>query len=165
MHTDVKHDDGSNFQQPSSGERLHGLLRELSQVAGALERMAEAIHLATGLSSTQRFVLYSLQTTGPTTVPELAFQRGISRQALQKVVDALKDAGYLTLSANPRHKRSLLLRITPGGAAVLQQALEQEYALIGQLALNIEASDIDTVRRVLAELNRAMSQPGREGHV
>ena len=67
-------------------------------------------------------VLRSLDAYGPTTVPDLARLRPVSRQRIQKLVDLLRARGFVETRPNPRHRRSPLIALTDAGRAHLAAA-------------------------------------------
>lgn len=56
------------------------------------------------------------------TVPQIARNLGLSRQAVQRVANDLRDAGLISFDDNPDHKRAKLVRLTPSGEQVYREA-------------------------------------------
>lgn len=87
-------------------------------------------------------------------MPRLAERLGLSRQAVQRVVDDLLDRTYVAASANPAHRRSLLIGITPAGIAAFAALRARETARLHTLLDDIDDADLRTAARVLAALHR-----------
>ena len=66
---------------------------------------------ASGLSAAERAVMEFLYPDRRLTVPEIAARYDVSRQHVQVTVNRLVDKGLLRAETNPRHKRSVLLRL------------------------------------------------------
>jgi DNA-binding MarR family transcriptional regulator len=87
-------------------------------------------------------VLRSLALEGAQTVPEIARARPISRQHCQTIVNGLTAQGFVELIANPRHKRSRLVRITKRGRAHLDSLTRQFLAAAAIYAPHFTAAEI-----------------------
>ncbi|PZE38589.1 hypothetical protein DEJ25_11465 [Curtobacterium sp. MCPF17_011] len=77
---------------------------------------------ARGLNATDtRFVLF-LAATGTGVTPKQAGEHlELSTGAMTSLIDRLERHGHIRRGPNPDDRRSLLLRLTPSGAAVAQQ--------------------------------------------
>lgn len=63
----------------------------------------------------------------PLTVPQIAELRATSRQAVQRQISILLDAGYIQTMDNPKNKRSPLYGTTPAGEQYYQTVSEVVY--------------------------------------
>jgi DNA-binding MarR family transcriptional regulator len=99
-------------------------------------------------------VLRTLALDGPQTVPDIARTRPVSRQHCQTIVNGLKAQGFAELIANPRHKRSHLVRITKRGRSHLDSLTKQFLAAAAAYAPHFTAAEItsaiDVCRRARA---------------
>lgn len=99
-------------------------------------------------------VLRSLALDGPQTVPDIARSRPVSRQHCQTIVNGMKAQGFAELIANPRHKRSHLVRITKRGRSHLDNLTKQFLAAAGVYAPHFTAAELtsatDVCRRARA---------------
>lgn len=69
-----------------------------------------------GLTSARWQVLGAISLSGrPQTVPDIASRMGVTRQAAQKQINLLEEAGMVVRHANPRHQRSPLYALTKAG--------------------------------------------------
>lgn len=71
----------------------------------------------------------------PLPVAHIARNMGLTRQAVQRVVDLLVDRGLVEQRPNPHHQRAKLIVLTPEGRAALTRA-EQAVAPLDQAILD-----------------------------
>lgn len=96
--------------------RLHGQLIALG------DRMVEEF----GLTSARWQVLGSVALADtPMTVPKVARNLGLSRQAVQRVANDLERAGLIYFADNPDHKRAKLIKFTADGENTYRRADEK----------------------------------------
>ncbi|HVK82428.1 MAG TPA: MarR family transcriptional regulator [Verrucomicrobiae bacterium] len=99
-------------------------------------------------------VLRTLVSEGPMTVPEIARSRPVSRQHCQTIANALEAKGLIEFIDNPKHKRSMLLRITKSGRTHFEQMRKQFIAAGEVYAPAFSASEVkaatDVCRRARA---------------
>lgn len=87
------------------------------------------------LSLSKRAVLLLLLQAGPQTVPQIARRKQVSRQYIQKVVNQLIEASYVTLAKNEAHKRSSLAHLTEQGKAYLIERLQHEVQMVREMVI------------------------------
>ena len=114
-----------------------------------------------GLTTADRVVLEFLYPDTRLTVPEIARRYQVSRQHVQVTVNRLLDQGLLESSANPRHKRSVLIALTEPGRATFAEILDSETGLVDDLFSDIEIADIATTRRTLETLLNKLAKENR----
>ena len=97
-------------------------------------------------------LLHGLIEDGAKTVPEIARQRPVSRQHVQRLADEAAAEGLVEFIDNPEHKRSRLVQITDHGRRE-HERLRDRIATVGLvLAEDISMEDIETTIRTLASL-------------
>lgn len=117
-----------------------------------LKAVGDEVHELGRLSTSHRAVLESLYRTGPQTVPELARSRPVSRQHIQKLVNALLDEKLVTTQPNPAHKTSLLVDLNPKGRALFEQMRKKEQELLADLKLPVTENDLRQAAETLNTL-------------
>ncbi|MDO8212155.1 MarR family winged helix-turn-helix transcriptional regulator [Conexibacter sp. CPCC 206217] len=132
-------------------EEIPLLIADLFEAAGAMRRHGDRIAAQSGQTQA-RWQLLSVASAGDWTVPRIAHRLGISRQAVQRVADELRDEGLLTAEPNPYHQRSLLIRLTPEGRQALAAITAQAQRWHRRLARVLDGADVATTRRVLRAL-------------
>lgn len=130
-----------------------------ARLTPALLRIGRHIRPASGELAGGHFsVLATLQRRGPQRPSDLARIERFSPPAVARVVGGLSDRGLVVRLPSPDDARSSLVRITPAGSALLEQArTDQARAVTGLLsaldAQQLAALDaaLDALERVAAE--------------
>jgi DNA-binding MarR family transcriptional regulator len=123
------------------GAALHLLVTEL-------ERFAQE-GLVVGRLSGARLALLQSLLQGEKTASELARERGATRQATLRVVDALLAEGWLQRVPNPRHRRAPLLRVSPLGARVHRDAAHARAQELNRIAESCDGAEMFAAVRLL----------------
>jgi DNA-binding MarR family transcriptional regulator len=110
-----------------------------------------------GLTAADRAVLEFLYPDARLTVPDIARRYQVSRQHVQVTVNRLLDQGLLESATNPRHKRSVLIRLTATGRETFATIRADEAGVVDELFADIEIADIATTRRTLETLLTKLS--------
>ncbi len=85
-----------------------------------------------GLTSAWWQVLAALRySAGPLAVASIARNMGLTRQAVQRIVDLLEEQGLVEFQPNPHHRRAKLVVLTRAGLDAVTQA-ERAAAPIDQ---------------------------------
>jgi len=127
--------------------RLHGILKAASDGLGA----------DLGLTPATRSLMASLADDGARAVPELARERGVSRQHVQTGVNELLAAGLADVRPNPAHRRSPLIALTEEGARRLRLIQDRETQLLARLAPAVSQGDIAAAMRLFDALERDLT--------
>lgn len=140
-------------------EALALLVADVFELAGALRRSGDA--LAGRVAQSQaRWQVLSVLSEGEWTVPQVARRLGVSRQAVQRVADALASAGQLRFVDNPAHLRSPLLELTRAGRTTLARITDGSHAWRAEIAARFSADELartrDTLRRLLQQVRAAV---------
>lgn len=129
--------------------RLHGLLL----VAGT-----RLTHKA-GLTSARWQVLSAVaRSAEPKPVAWVARDMGLARQSVQRVVDDLEAAGFLSFQPNPRHKRATLLAITDEGRRAFDAITGLQVPWVNGLAEGTKVREIETALHVVQGLCRKLQE-------
>lgn len=132
---------------------FRSLLADVYELAGVSRRSSEQLAAQAGQTAARWHVL-SVLSGGSMTVPAVARRLGLSRQAVQRVVDDLVEAGLVRLEPNPGHARSPLATLTAEGAPLLRDLFrrseESRAALLERAGLN--AQELQAARRVIRAL-------------
>jgi DNA-binding MarR family transcriptional regulator len=134
---------GRKGRYTPSGAALHGLLA----AAARLER-----ELAETLPRGARGLLQQLASGSPRTVAQLARERGVSRQGVQRLAGDLVRQGLAERLVNPGHRRAPLLGLTERGRARHRAECAGEAQRLNALARGLDASELRAATRVLGRL-------------
>ena len=138
---------------------LFGEVRALYHVVAGI---AETLHHDLEVTVSMRAVLEFLEVEGPRPVPEIARARGVSRQRVQALVDALKVRGLVRVRDNPDHRRSVIIELTPAGRALIRKMRQREVKYLEERGIDLTDPALRRAWRTLAELRRRLES--RSGH-
>jgi len=96
------------------------------------------------------------------TVAAVARRLGLSRQAVQRVANDLRDVGYLESRANPGDGRAPLFSLTPRGRDVLTRLWNFSHQSRAQLLAKsgLDREDLQRARGTLQRLLQAYAGTG-----
>lgn len=98
----------------------------------------------------------------PLPVAGLARDMGVTRQAVQRIINDLERDGLVTFLSNPQHKRVYLVILTDRGWDQYQRALALQTPWAKGLSEGLSAADMETARKVL---HRVLDQLAIAGDV
>ncbi len=144
---------------PQSDEyQIIWLIRRLFR---SLAHRSDEILRDLSISAADRAVLEFLLPDRKLSVPAIAAQYKVSRQHVQVTVNRLVEAGLLSTSTNPSHKRSPLLGLTAKGKKLFRTITTRDMAAISALFSHVPEDDIQITRKtldsLLTELNKGDS--------
>jgi DNA-binding MarR family transcriptional regulator len=124
-----------------AGVALFHLLRQLETSLPLLSQLP--------VSHGRMALLRSLALRGPRNLSELARERGVSRQGVQRLADALEAEGLAASTTDPRSARAKRLALTEAGLAAYRELALQEARELNALAASLAPSDLHAATRVL----------------
>jgi DNA-binding MarR family transcriptional regulator len=133
------------------------LVADIYEAAGALRRSGEAAAAAEGQTQA-RWQVLSVVCEQPMSVPSAARRLGVARQNVQRIANDLTKGGLAAFTANPDHRTSPLLTLTPDGDQVLQAITTRAHASYRRVNAAIPEADITAARTLLRNLTRAVRQ-------
>jgi DNA-binding MarR family transcriptional regulator len=137
-------------------ESLESLIDEVRLLWNTLVQRGEHLHAAEPISMGMRAVLEFLGRHGPTSVPNIARSRRVSRQHIQVQVNALTQEGCVELRANPAHKRSSLVALTRRGERTLARMREREAAVFAEAEIEASPARLERAARTLRAVREAL---------
>lgn len=132
-------------------DELALLVADVFECAGALRRHGDRIAAVAGQTQA-RWQVLSVVSEGDWTASSAARRLGVTRQAVQRVADALVADGLVTAAPNPRHQRAPLLRPTAAGRQALAAITAASQPWQRAAGAGIDPADLATTRRVLQAL-------------
>jgi DNA-binding MarR family transcriptional regulator len=136
------------------------LVAAVFRAAGALRRNGDLIARTVGQTQARWQVLSVVSGRDDWTAPRVAYELGISRQAVQRVADELVADGLMRTQRNPYHRRSVRFQLTEEGVAALAALGEAAADWHAELDALIRPADAETTRHVLRVLIRAPEGEG-----
>lgn len=125
--------------------RVTDLILEVFRLNGRLLAAGDRLVGDLGLSSARWQVLGAIN-VGPLTVAQIGRAMGLTRQAVQRVVNELEADGIVELVDNPEHRRARLVRLTPEGRNRLDEATRRQAGWVNRLSRGVHP---DTAQRAL----------------
>jgi DNA-binding MarR family transcriptional regulator len=134
---------------------IQRLAAELFEVAGAMRRDGDAIARRIGQTQARWQVMW-IAATGEFTVPAIARRLGVTRQNVQRIAHDLVTDRLATFDANPDHRRSPHLRLTPRGREFLDEINNAAARRNLQTAAELGDDGTRRLRELLDDLRRAL---------
>ncbi|MDJ0939801.1 MAG: MarR family transcriptional regulator [Woeseiaceae bacterium] len=139
------------------------MILETFSLNGALLSAGDQLVKDIGLTSARWQVLGAVALEErPLTVAQIARRMGLSRQAVQRLVNELAAGGVLMLRENPDHKRAKLVALTKRGEVAYAEADERQVEWSNGLAVGISQRDIENALTVLQSINTRLQQDANE---
>ncbi len=121
---------------------LEELLNEVRLLWHRLVDVGTRLHVREPVTLGMRAVLETLARDGDGTVPAIARRRHVTRQHIQALVDALVERKLVERTANPAHRRSPIVRLTPAGAHALRRMKAREARFLAGRRFGVSAREL-----------------------
>ena len=136
-------------------EAVEELIDETRLLFHRMKLAAEQLHDAEGITAGMRGVLFSLDRSGPQTVPQMARARPVSRQHIQMLVNPLVERRCVALIDNPAHRRSKLVRLTPRGRKLVDRMRKRESRIFGALGSDMSEKQLQSAATVVRSVRES----------
>lgn len=141
-------------QHTKKSQQLTDLILETFSLNGALLSAGDRLVQDIGLTSARWQVLGAIALEDrPLTVAQIGRRMGLTRQAVQRLVNELEASGVLAFKENPDHKRARLVALTKQGERAFSRADQRQIDWSIGLAEGISQRDIGTALTVLRSIN------------
>src|SRR5262249_8883454 len=141
-------------------DALTELVLEVFRLNGRLIASGDALVAKIGLTSARWQVLGAIALqAGPTPVVRIADQMGLTRQSVQRIVDALEQQRLVAFRPNPHHKRAQLVALTASGSALFRSAMRLQKPWATKLVVGIDARSLQGPLSVLTSLRPRLEGP------
>lgn len=142
---------------------LMRLADEARRLFHRFKYVADALHDRNSDSASgRRGILRALERLGPSTVPELARDRPVSRQHIQTLVNPMIEDGLVAVRENPAHRRSPHIVLTDKGRAELAEIIKRERRLVQLLRAELSAEEIARSAALLETFRQRLERPDVE---
>lgn len=135
------------------------LTDEVRRTYHALAAVVDDLHAERAIPVRLRAALEYLERHGPTTVPDIARARGVTRQHIQTTVNELLDRSLVEYTPNPQHRRSHLVALTTSGAETIAAMQRAEHTALEPLLSGLDPADLATATASLRSLRLALPDP------
>ncbi len=137
---------------------IETLLDEVRLLYHRMVQVAEDLHRDEPVTLGMRAVMEFLLRHGPTTVPDIARSRFVTRQHIQTLVNALRTGDFVTFKDNPSHKRSFLVSLTSKGARLIRSMRRREERLYKDTDFGVTYAQLAQAAGVLKEVRGALGR-------
>jgi DNA-binding MarR family transcriptional regulator len=141
------------------GDAFTRLVVEVAWLGGLFTATGEALAKVGNQTLARWLILDSIEDR-PSTVAQIARQRHIARQAVQRVADLLVRDGLARYEPNPDHRRAKLLRPTARGRDALRAISIEQKAWADAVGAQIGVAKLRTATRTIEQVRRAVSTRG-----
>ncbi len=147
--TDEKHSD--------AGATLTELVLEVFRLNGRLIAVGDRLVADAGLTSARWQVLGAIHfAPEPQTVSWLARSIGLTRQAVQRLVNELEAEGLAAFKANPSHRRAQLVALTRKGQTAYAAADRRQKPWANGLAKGLDRDELKRATDLLNTIRRRL---------
>lgn len=131
--------------------QIDALAADVLEAAGALRRHGDLQAAAVGQTQA-RWQVLSVFSDDERTVPDAARRLGVSRQAVQRLVNELRVEGLVRVRGNPAHARSPLVSLSAAGRRILAALSEENEPWTAHASKQLRPKDVEATRRTLRRL-------------
>ena len=134
----------------ASPEAVTELILRIFRVNGRLLLAGDQLVAPLGLTSARWQVMGGIVAADrPLPVVGLARELGVSRQAVQRIVNELEHESIVEFEVNPQHKRAQLVVLTEQGRQLYEQTLVRQRPWAAHLVAGLTASQVATSCKAL----------------
>ncbi len=134
-------------------EKLVALTHAVRGTFNRLKMLTEQLHSDIEITTAMRAVMETLSNSGAMTVPQIAKAKGVTRQHIQLLADALCEVGLASVKENPAHKRSSLITLTEKGKRAFAKMSAREAPVIAEIAQAFGTDELDRAADILERLS------------
>jgi len=113
-------------------EVLADAASDLRMATFRLARRLRAQRAVDSMSDGQFAVLAALKVNGSHTLGELADRERVTAPSMNRTVNCLEEAGYLTRTTDADDRRKVNIELTPAGLAVVKETVRRRDAWLEQ---------------------------------
>lgn len=147
------------MQESQKGPVFTDIVLEVFKLGGLLVSEGDRMGSEYGITSARWKVLGALSLAGePQTVPQIARSMGLTRQAVQRLVDAMHKDELLLFHENPDHKRAKLISLSSRGEEVFSRLYDKQSGWAIDCSTGITEAELETTLSVLRRISGAMDR-------
>ncbi len=140
-------------------DAITDLILETFRLNGCLLAAGDALVADVGLTSARWQVLGAIALApAPQPVAHLARSMGLTRQAVQRLVNEMAADGHLRLAPNPHHQRAKLVLLTAQGEAAYAAAAKRQKPWARRLGEGLSARQIEATAAILRTLRQRLEK-------
>ena len=137
----------------SKAEAIAELMLEVAQCFFRIRAVGQKTGLITSWGGGAYGFIRSLALLGPLTVPQIAQMRPTSRQRMQRLADELAGEGLVEFIDNPKHQRSMLVRLTAKGTARYRDLNARFLSIASTMGADLGEADVRKTIEIVRQLS------------
>lgn len=132
---------------------------EVFKLGGFLVSEGDQMGSEYGITSARWKILGALALAGePQTVPQIARSMGLTRQAIQRLVDAMHKDGFLIFLQNPEHKRARLIGLSDLGEEIYSKLYDKQSEWASACSKGFSPEELEITLSVLKRISDNFDQ-------
>jgi DNA-binding MarR family transcriptional regulator len=136
-----------------------GLVIEIFRANGDLLAAGDALVGDLGLTSARWQVLGAIALSPvPLPAAHIARNMGLTRQAVQRLVDDMRADGFVRLEPNPHHRRAMLVVATERGDTAYRAAIARQERWADALTAGLSPEAFEAAGTLLREMQRRIEE-------
>jgi len=148
---------------PRAVEAFLVLLRTATDTLNAFESYWQRLGMSQG-----KFTVLMLLNRNPEqglNPSELADKAGVTRATMTGLLDTLEKDGVIRREADVRDRRTVLVRLTETGRALLERMLPDYFECVARLMAPLSAIERKQLVALLQKIQQSATVDGNSGHV
>ena len=133
---------------------------EIGETAHALRKAFDRLAVGMGVTRAQWKVLFKLTRNPGLRQVELADMLDLEPITLCRIVDRLEEAGLVERTRDPEDRRAWRLHVTAKAQPLIEKLQAVGVELVGKAFAGIDREDIETTRKVLAQVRENAGRAG-----
>ncbi len=147
----------------SKQDAVTSLILETFRLNGSLLAFGDALVAPVGLTSARWQVLGAIALAElPLPVAHIARAMGLTRPAVQRLVNQMQQDGLVRFAPNPNHARAQLVLLTAQGAAAYEAAMQRYAPWASHLGAGLRIKQIETITAALLALRTRLDAAREE---
>jgi DNA-binding MarR family transcriptional regulator len=143
-------------------DALTQLIIETFRLNGCLLAAGDTLVADLGLSSARWQVLGAIALAAvPLPVARIARNMGLTRQAVQRVVNDLGRAGLVRHAPNPHHRRAKLVLLTSAGRAAYEAARDRQRPWAEALVRGLGVKQLESAAALLKSVRERLDDESK----
>jgi DNA-binding MarR family transcriptional regulator len=134
------------------------LILEAFRLNGRLLTSGDALVEDLGLTTARWQALGMVAASVPLPVAHIARNLGLTRQAVQRLINEMAAAGLVRLAPNPHHRRARLVVLTPRGRTAYDMAMQRQRPWAENLAAGLDPRAIAGATATLRAIRRRLEE-------
>jgi len=147
------------MNESQKGPVFTEIVLEVFKLGGLLVSEGDQMGCEYGVTSARWKILGALFLADePQTVPQIARSMGLTRQAVQRLVDAMHKDGFLLFHKNPDHKRAKLISLSDSGKEIYLKLYEKQSGWAITCSEGITQTELETTLSVLKRISKTIER-------